>query len=214
MKFSFDTIQNFDKHISDSIYGYNLLDDLIMNVCSFYAKDGETVVDLGCTSGRLVDKLSTTYPKVRCIGYDITDHNFLKDTKAELIKQDITKSDFVIPQANIIFTVFTLQFLRNSDRVNVLNKIYSSLNKNGVLIICEKELSSVGIFQEVFTFSNFIYKKDNFSAAEILQKEYNLRSIMNCLSTGENKKMLQMAGFRNVEQFFQSLNFKGWLCMK
>ena len=214
-KFDFSTIENFDKHISDSIAGYELLDELIMNICSFYAKNGCGIIDLGCTSGRLIDKLGRAYTQNVCLGYDITGNNF-KDTfvNVSLIKQDITDSNFEMPSANIILSVFTLQFLTISGRLGVLKKVFKALNPNGVFIICEKELSSVGTFQEVFTFANYDYKKSKFSAEEILEKERDLRSIMNCLSTGENETMLRDIGFTRVEPFFQSLNFKGWLCMK
>lgn len=213
-EFSFNTINNFDLHISGSINGYILLDNLIMNICSFYAKHNETIIDLGCTSGRLISKLANVYPDNHCIGYDITDHNFMEVTTAELIKQDIVAHDFELPEANIILSVFTLQFLKYSHRKILLNKIFDSLNDNGVFIVCEKELSSVGIYQEVFTFSNYDYKKSNFSAEEILQKELTLRKIMNSLSTGENERLFKSCGFAKVDTFFQSLNFKGWLCMK
>jgi tRNA (cmo5U34)-methyltransferase len=213
-EFNFDTISHFDKHISGSINGYILLDNLIMNICSFYAKDGETIVDLGCTSGRLISKLAKEYPHTHCIGYDITQNNFYPSTHAELIVQDITKKNFIIPQANIILSVFTLQFLQYKDRMNVLEKVYNSLNYNGVFILCEKELCGEGIFQEVFTFANYDYKKFNFTAQEILEKEKDLRKIMNCLTHSENEFLLKKMKFTRIEQFFQSLNFKGWLCMK
>ena len=213
-KFGFNTISNFDRHISDSIAGYDLLDDLIMNICSFYAKRNETIVDLGCTSGRLITRLASKYRDNDCLGYDITDHNFISDTYAQLLKLDITDSNFRVPPANIILSVFTLQFLSVWDRLALLRKIYESLNKNGVFIVCEKEICEDGIYQEVFTFANYDYKKRRFSSDEILQKEVDLRNIMNSLRGGENEMTFKEVGFTKVVSFFQSLNFKGWLCMK
>ena len=49
---------------------------------------------------------------------------------------------------------------------------------------------------------------------EILKKEHDLRSIMNPLQTGENILLFKKAGFKVVEPFFQSLNFKGYICKK
>jgi hypothetical protein len=70
------------------------------------------------------------------------------------------------------------------------------------------------MIQEIFTFSNYDYKKNQFSPNEILSKEIDLRKLMNPLSEGENYKILNKLGFRNVTLFFQSLNFKGFLCIK
>jgi len=211
--FNFNTISNFDNHICNSIAGYGLLDNLIINICSFYAKKGETIIDLGCTTGRLINKLAEINTDSYCVGIDITDDNFING-EAELIKQDITSNDLNLENPNIVLSIFTLQFIKQSERVELLRKIYNSLNSNGVFIVCEKEINNIGIFQEVFTFSNYDYKKQNFNSDEILQKEEDLRIVMNCLSIGENEKMFSSVGFTRIACFFQSLNFRGWLCMK
>ena len=57
-KFSFDTVKDFDNHINNSIKGYDLLDYLILNLCSFFTKEETIVIDLGCTTGRLIDKIN------------------------------------------------------------------------------------------------------------------------------------------------------------
>ena len=80
--------------------------------------------------------------------------------------------------------------------------------------MCEKEICNDGIIQEVFTFSNYTNKKKIFTAKEILDKEYDLRKIMNSLNAHQNIELLKKAGFKNIEPFFQSLNFKGYLCRK
>jgi tRNA (cmo5U34)-methyltransferase len=213
-KFSFDTIKNFDDHISGSIRGYILLDELICNLANFWAKDGARILDFGCTSGRLISKLAFTFTNTECIGYDVTSNNFLNESRARLLIQDITSPDFNIPANNLSLSVFTLQFLAIDQREAVLRKIYKSLNPNGALIICEKEISASGQIQEAFTFANYDYKRQNFNAEDVLQKEKDLRSIMNCLPDGGNEKLLKQVGFSVVSQFFQSLNFKGWICIK
>ena len=45
-KFSFDTVKDFDNHINNSIKGYDLLDYLILNLCSFFTKEETIVIDL------------------------------------------------------------------------------------------------------------------------------------------------------------------------
>jgi hypothetical protein len=37
---------------------------------------------------------------------------------------------------------------------------------------------------------------------------------MNSLESEENIKLFKKAGFKTIEPFFQSLNFKGYLCKK
>lgn len=211
-KFSFETINDFDNHISNSILGYDILHNLIINISSFFIKENTVPIDLGCTSGKLLQTVRDAY-KCKCIGYDIIDNQFI-DKSLDLRKQDITDNDFVIPKTNLIYSVFTLQFIEYNKRILVLKKIYESLDKNGAFVFCEKEMCKSGIVQDVFTFSNYQYKKGKFTEKEILSKEYDLRKLMNTLNSSNNIELLKMAGFKTIEPFFQSLNFKGYLCIK
>ena len=212
-KFSFDTVKDFDNHINNSIKGYDLLDYLILNLCSFFTKEETIVIDLGCTTGRLIDKINKKYNS-KCIGYDIIDTQFIKETNCELIKEDITNIDFNLPKSNIILSVFTLQFIDINKRIDVLKKVYNSLTINGAFIFCEKEICNDGVIQESFTFSNYDNKKQSFTAEEILSKEVDLRKLMNNLNSNQNIELLKLAGFNIIEPFFQSLNFKGYICRK
>lgn len=211
--FSFDSISNFDNHISSSINGYKLLDELIINLSSFWTKKGTTILDIGCTSGRLIDTLKRLNPDCECIGYDITNHNFIHDTSAILKVLDVSSSDAYLPYSNFVLSIFTLQFIEIEKRASVLRRIYDSLSISGAFIIAEKEISSSGVIQEAFTFANYDYKRANFTPDEILSKEKDLRKIMNCLQDGENVKLLQSVGFKPY-QFYQGLNFKAWICLK
>lgn len=210
-KFSFNTISDFDNHISNSILGYEILHTLIVNISSFFIKNGVVPIDLGCTSGKLIKAIQEQY-SCKCIGFDITDNNF--DKSLDLRIQDITDPAFIIPETNIIYSIFTLQFIDYNKRLNVLKNIYQSLYKNGAFVFCEKEICSNGIIQEVFTFSNYQNKRNIFSADEILNKEVDLRSIMNSIESKDNIELLKKAGFKTIEPFFQSLNFKGYICKK
>lgn len=210
-KFNFETIKEFDNHINNSILGYNILHNLILNISSFFIKKGVVPLDLGCTSGKLVKELNSNFD-CNAIGYDITDAQFLEGL--DLRKQDISEDGFEFPEKNLIISVFTLQFIEYKKRLQILKKVYNSLYKNGALIICEKEICKNGIIQECFTFSNYQYKTGNFTPEEILSKEKDLRSIMNPLESEDNIALLRRAGFKTIEPFFQSLNFKGYICKK
>lgn len=210
-KFDFKTIKDFDNHISSSITGYEILHSLIINISSFFIKQNTVPIDLGCTSGKLIQVIENEY-NCKCIGYDITDKQFINGLDLRL--QDISNIDFKIPETNLIYSVFTLQFIDYKKRLDILRKVYNSLYKNGAFIFCEKEICSNGIVQEVFTFSNYQNKRKVFSSDEILNKEVDLRKLMNSLESSENIQLLKKAGFKTIEPFFQSLNFKGYLCKK
>jgi tRNA (cmo5U34)-methyltransferase len=212
--FDFSTIENFDSHISSSISGYDLLKMLIFNISTFFMKEDSGVIDFGCTSGDLLIKLSNKNDNCKFIGFDKIESNFINNDSVELIKKDITSKEFTIPKNNLSLCIFTLQFLPYDKRIELLKKIYDSIDVGGALIICEKEIEESGAIQEIFTFSNYSYKTENFSADEILKKESQLRSSMKCLSEKENIKILKKSGFKIISCFFKSLSFKGYICIK
>lgn len=217
-KFSFDTIEDFDRHISSSILGYDVLNSLLVNISSFFVSKGDCVYDIGCTSGRLISNVSKKYG-IQGIGVDVTNHNFLPESKADsntkLLVQDITSEGFEFKgNPGIVFSIFTLQFLPQDSRKGLLKKVFNALAPGGVLIVAEKEISKDGIIQECFTFSNYDYKKNQFTEQQILSKEQDLRQLMDCLPEGGNIDLFKSAGFEHISQFFQSLNFKGWICRK
>lgn len=210
-KFNFSTVENFDNHINNSILGYDLLHNLIISLLDFFVSENNLVVDLGCTTGSFLHKVKKQF-NCNCIGYDIDDKQFNFDIN--LKKQDITSLDFVIPKCDVITSIFTLQFIEYKFRSNIIQKIYNSLNDNGIFIFCEKETLNNGFFQDVFTFANFDYKKNNFTDEEILMKEKQLRAFMRCNSSDDNVKLLEQNGFSNNVIFFNSLNFRGYICKK
>lgn len=213
-KFAFDTIKDFDGHINNSIYGYNLLHELVVNISSFYIRDNDTrpVVDLGCTSGALLKMIGERFPKVARIGYDITDHNFLDGE--DLRVQDITSPSFVVPSAQIVYSIFTAQFLPFEKRLPLLRSIYEALDYTGAFIFCEKEFAESARFQEIYTFANYQNKAKSFTSDEILAKERDIRAIMSPVNHSRNLELLREAGFRDVDIFFKSLNFTGYICTK
>lgn len=212
-KFSFDTINDFDNHISDSIFGYDILHSLIVNLSSYFLNEKTTIVDIGCTSGKLLNLLVSKYNCKKSYGYDITDNNFI-ESNCNLIKQDVTDINFEIPKNDACYSVFTLQFIEPLKRIELLRKIYESLNIGGFFIFCEKEYSKDGQINEMFTFVNYDYKKKKFSSEDILNKEKDLREIMKPFNSNVNYALLVESGFITIEQFFQSLNFKGYICRK
>ena len=217
MKFSFDTITDFDKHIELSVPNYNHIFELISSLSTYYIQKYSTVYDLGCSTGLLIKNLSliNKVPDVSFIGYEISDN---MRPKSGIEGWTWIQSDIVcearLDCASLILSIFTLQFLPIQDRATVLKKAYDSLNPGGALIVCEKVVMEDGFSQEIFTFSYYDYKRKSFTEKEILDKQTDLRSIMKPLSVSDNERMFNNAGFTNIQTFFQSLQFYGWILTK
>jgi len=216
-KFSFDTIKNFDNHINQSISGYNNLIELIQSISTYFITKNSNVYDLGCSTGLLLKKLnSINKNNSSFVGYDIS-KNLLKEKSTKNISfynRDITDKSIKLYNTNLILLIFTLQFLEIRKRYSVLKKIYNNLNIGGACIVAEKIYINDGFCEDIFTFSHYDQKLKNFTYKEILKKQIDLRSIMRPLTEKENIKMFKKSGFKKIQSFYQSLNFKSWLLIK
>jgi tRNA (cmo5U34)-methyltransferase len=214
--FSFDTVKDFDSHINLSIPNYGDLQAQIKRLASYFIKDDSYVYDLGCSTGRLLKELYEQYPQACYVGIDkaanMTENSVASPGVA--IKQaDLRVYDFNNP-ADLMLSVFTLQFMPIEARQQLLTKVYNGLNKGGALIVSEKLYLSDGYLQDVFTFSYYDFKIQSFGATEIFNKQMSLRKIMRPLTERENILMFHKAGFEVVQPFWQSLLFKAWVCIK
>jgi tRNA (cmo5U34)-methyltransferase len=208
--FSFATVNNFDIHINNSISNYNSLHSLIIQISDFFIKSKGFVYDIGCSTGKLVHELSKLYPNSNIVGIE-KEKNIVKYDN--VIIADAAEFDYK-ENSDLFLSIFTLQFIEIETRKKLIEKIYNSLNFGSALIVAEKIYCEKGIFQEMFTFANYDYKKLNFTNEEILSKEKDLRKIMKPLTEKENIKNLQEAGFKDISKFYQSLNFCAWVAIK
>lgn len=214
MNFSFDSVKDFDKHINTSVPGYADLSNYIVSILGYFLNES-TVVDIGCSTGKLLSDLSEKYPDNRYIGIDKS-NNLLSQAQnkgnVKLLPLDILTDE--LPQADIYTSIFTIQFLPINRRRDILRKIYENLPLGNCLIISEKIYIDSGRIQDIFHFSHYDYKERYFSVDEIYNKQKDLRKIMRPLTEAENINMLNMAGFYKVEPFWQNLCFKAWICIK
>jgi len=207
MEFSFNTIQNFDDHINKSIPNFDVLISSIKSISEYFFVDGSNVYDLGCSTGKLLKEI-----KCKCnkIGYDNSE---LLPEEAGFVNVDLNES-FAIESACVVYSIFTMQFLKTTQRKEYLKSIYDGLIDGGAMIICEKVYQSSGKLQEVLSFSHYDYKLNHFEASEIIAKERDLRFIMKPCNDKELVNLITETGFSTISQFWQAFNFKAYIAIK
>lgn len=212
-KFSFDTIQDFDQHILQSIPNYDVLWNMIHSMASYFVVADTNIYDLGCSTGKLLKSLPFDNSK---IGIDISDnllpHN--NDKRISFQNEDLNSCDWDVDNACLVYSIFTMQFLKKMYMFDYLQTIHTGLIQGGALFLCEKIYQDHGAFQEVFSFSHYDYKSKNFNPSDIYSKEKDLRSIMKPSTNSEILTMLEDAGFSKITTFWQSFNFIGYLAVK
>tara|TARA_R110000803_G_scaffold27221_3_gene63765 strand:+ start:281 stop:973 length:693 start_codon:yes stop_codon:yes gene_type:complete len=220
--------EGFDKHIQQSIRGYdNLMEDVI-SLSRYFVEDNTNIVDIGCSSGKntqaMMEYNSDHSPAAKYIGVEVADgfKQDLKDrtkkmnsaglTNVEFIMEDIRKFQF--KNCNLITSIFTLQFMPKKDRKAVIENIYHGLNTGGAFIFAEKTICESALVQDMITFNYYDYKRKSFDAEDIMDKERTLRNIMKPLTWGQLEHMISFAGFKTVQPFWRNHSFVGALAIK
>ncbi len=221
--FSFGQIDNFDEHIDMSIPHYSTLNNNIVALSEYFIEGGTNIYDIGCSTGKLLKRLRDERNNeciggndVKYIGLEINKNfskDFIQEKNFSLIEEDLLDYDN-FTNASLITSVFTLQFISQKDRKAILQKIYDGLNDGGAFIFSEKIISRSAKIENFQTFLYYTFKRQNFSAEEILDKEQNLRSIMKPVTLEQNMQMLKDVGFKDIDVFWRNFNFIGFVAIK
>jgi tRNA (cmo5U34)-methyltransferase len=210
--FSFDTITDFDDHIAKSIPNYHLLNDSVRDLATFYAKEDFSIVDLGCSTGTLLESIPFEGTK---LGIDISG-NLLPESHDEVqyVQKDLRSFKNLGKTPSLVISLFTLQFLPLADRPNILSLIYDELAEGGAFIWAEKVHEPEGELERIMTSAYYDFKGKHFSPWEIMKKERDLRPIMQTNTSIRNLTMAENAGFTVGTMFWKFYNFEAWLFVK
>ena len=215
--------EGFDEHIDWSIRGYhNLLDDVI-NLSRYFVEADTKVVDIGCSTGKLLKSMKKQNDKFapKCLykGIEIEEDFFpelIDEDNLKFWKGDVRGFEWVTGAVNcsLVTSIFSLQFMPKTNRQQIIDRIYEALVKGGAFIFSEKIFSTDSQLQEMMQFCYYDYKRQFYSAEELLDKEVNLRHMMKPLTYSELIEMVEKAGFESVQPFWQNFNFVGIIAIK
>ena len=223
-KFTFATSEEgFDTHIDQSVRGYSNLWTDVLKFSEYFVEDGTCVVDIGCSTGKLLKSMKEQNDKFapKCFykGIEIQEDFFpelIDEDQLKFWKGDVRSFEWVTGAVNcsLVTSIFSLQFMPKTNRQQIIDRIYEALVKGGAFIFSEKIFSSDSQLQEMMQFCYYDYKRQFYSAEELLDKEVNLRHMMKPLTYSELIEMVQNAGFESVQPFWQNFNFVGVIAIK
>lgn len=224
-RFTFATrTEGFDNHIDKSIRGYSDLWNDILKLSEYFVEDGKTVVDLGCSTGKLLvamqEQNKAFAPDAYYQGYEIEPS--FKDGLDALEDNGNGNLTFFFEDAaeaalggtTLVTSIFTLQFMSPSVRRKLMKRIYEGLEDGGAFILAEKTISKYGKIQDIRTFTHYDHKRGSFEDTDILDKEAELRHMMKPNTREELENMLWDAGFSQYDSFWQNHSFVGWIAIK
>lgn len=124
-------------------------------------------------------------------------------------------NDIRVRNASVVVMNFTLQFIAPEQRSQLLTKIYQGMNKGAILILSEKLHYTDAQQQQLLIDMHHFFKKANgYSELEISQKRQTLENVLLPETLEQHKGRLKLAGFKQVEQWYQCFNFSSLIAIK
>ena len=224
-KFEFDesVASVFDDMLSRSVPFYKQVQELVIDLINLNAKDGDRLIDLGCSTAKFLLELnSKSKAKLELIGID-NSKPMLEQAKkkciaygAENIKLDFADiKEYSLVNLDFIVANYTLQFIRPINRPKIVEKIYNGLNSGGLFIFSEKVVFEDKKLDKQIIELYYNYKKEQgYSEYEIAKKREALENVLIPFTIKENIQMCKDVGFKEVHTIFQWGNFVTFVGVK
>ncbi len=222
-QFNREVANIFDDMLNRSIPFYREVIESIGEILSKTMPEKPVIYDLGCSTGNTLIYLASVLKekKPKLIGIDNSPDMVEKakekakayNKEIEFIVSDIEKMS--IKNADAVIMNYTLQFVRPLKRQAITEKIYKSLNRNGIFILSEKVVFEHPKLNRDFVdiYYNF-KKKQGYSELEIAKKREALENVLIPFTIKENIELLKNSGFSYITTFFQWINFASFLAIK
>ena len=229
--FSFDdqVAKVFDDMVARSIPFYNEIQRVQTELIMEFLPDTPSVVcDLGCSTVTTLAHL-VSHPdcpaQARFIGYDNAEAmlakaqiklaNQLATGQVALYLQDLCQLQ-TLPRCHVAILNWTLQFVRPLVRERLLACIYQALQPSGILLLSEKILANDPLLNSLYIDNYLHFKKSQsgYTDFENQRKREALENVLVPYRLDENILLLQHAGFKHVDSYFQWFNFVCLLAVK
>lgn len=205
----------FDGHALRSIPLYAVCHELAVDLADLLVRRGGVCYDVGCSTGTLTAQLADRLDSrgARVIGVDREPEMVARararvGDRAEVELGDL--EDVELEPASAIIALYTLQFVPLRSRIPVAKRLRDALEPGGALIVFEKVLGESGRQQALFADLYREWKaRQGFSEEEISAKSRSLRGVLEPQTSGENRAMLDRAGFTDIEVVFRWLGWEG-----
>ena len=217
-RFDEQVVEVFDDMIERSVPGYRTILAMLTPLAARYATPQSHIYDLGCSLGAssaaLLQGIKT--PSCKLIAVDNSTAMIERckkrlspidtETAIEIVCADL--QDLPIEKASMVVLNFTLQFIQPSARTELLSSIARGMKPGGVLVLSEKIAFENLHMQEKMRELHEDFKRFNgYSDMEISQKRSALEHVLIPETLETHHHRLCEAGFKQVETWFQSLNF-------
>ena len=225
--FSFDAnvVEVFPDMIQRSVPGYTTIVSTMGKLAGKFAQNNSNLYDLGCSLGAVTLSMRRNIKSENCKIIAIDNSApmvercrlhlkaFKSDIPVEVALADINEVE--LNNASVIAMNFTLQFIPQAQRFDLLKKLYDSLKPGGVLLLSEKFRVEKEQSDNLLIDLHHDFKRHNgYSELEISQKRTAIENVMRTDYLNTHLKRLADIGFNQTQVWYQCFNFCSMIAIK
>lgn len=224
-RFDESVAEVFADMIQRSVPGYSTVVAISAVLAEKFSQPKTRVYDLGCSLGATTVAIAQRLPPRHCTIIAVDNSQAMLDrlrkilhrqslpVEVQLRCEDICATD--ISNASIVALNFTLQFVDQSQRLELLTRIRAGMRPGGVLILSEKICFADPAVNTMFTGLYHDFKRSQgYSDLEISQKRTALENVLVPETLADHCARLTEAGFARTAVWFQCFNFASLVAFK
>jgi tRNA (cmo5U34)-methyltransferase len=211
---TFDTPEiasTFDSHVREQLPWYDMATDAVVYIARNYLPQFGTMVDIGSSSGNMVDKLMPLtverWADVVAIENSIPMYKVLQkkyENSKYVAVQNVNIINSKMPKADVYIVFLTFMFIPVECRKDLIKSMRANCRRGGVIVVVDKVCDHGGYFATVLKRLTMQLKLQQGAKPEdVLTKEMSLAGVQIPLDPailGEDAK-----------QFFRMGEFAGWV---
>jgi len=222
--FAFDehVARVFDDMVSRSVPFYDEIQRIQAGlVMDFLPAESGVVCDLGCSTGTTIAHLAThpdSPASAHFIGFDNSEPMLDKarNKLSEQINAGRVSLNFAdlsclaeLPDCDVVILNWALQFVRPIGREGLLKTVFTALKPGGILLLSEKILVTDTVLNRLYIDHYLQFKKSQsgYTDIENQRKREALENVLVPYRLDENYELLERAGFKHRDTYFQWFNF-------
>jgi tRNA (cmo5U34)-methyltransferase len=201
----------FDDHVREQLPWYDMVTDAVCYIVRNYLTDDNAVVDVGASTGNMIDKLMPLLLERKAYAVaieksptmvEVLKKRFENHHNVSIMQDDIRSCGLEPAQVYVVF--LTMMFIPVHERQRVIDYLRANLLKGGVLVVVDKVCDHGGYFATVLKRLGMHWKiQQGASLGDVTTKEMSLAGVQIPFDPS-------MLG-ADAKQFFRMGEFAGWV---